>query len=72
MAGAGGYDDAARWWRDMVDGTLRRLGKSREQFDHDVIVCGEEFEAEYESMRRNPRHIDPRVTEIPESFAAAA
>lgn len=32
----GGYDEAADWWRQMVDDTLRHLGKTREQFDLDV------------------------------------
>jgi hypothetical protein len=32
----GGYDQAAEWWQEMVDDTLRHLDKTRQQFDLDV------------------------------------
>lgn len=45
----GGLDGAADWWKETVDTTLRWLGKTMEEFLHDVqsdIDAEQEFEAE--------------------------
>lgn len=41
----GGLDDAADWWREMVECTLRHLGIERSKFDADV----DEYMAELRS-----------------------
>lgn len=40
----GGYDQAAPWWQDMVDDTLRHLQVPREAFDADVAAAMLELE----------------------------
>lgn len=37
-----GMEYAAEWWHEVVDDTLRWLGKSREEFDADVAVSMED------------------------------
>lgn len=32
----GGYNESADWWKEMVDCTLKHLGKTREEFDRNV------------------------------------
>jgi len=51
----GGYSEAAGWWQDMVDDTLRHLGKTRQQFTIDV---------EMELREMNGRFSKP-VPEVP-------
>lgn len=42
----GRYDDCADWWREMVDDTLRYLGKSREDFDAEVKASVDQMNEE--------------------------
>lgn len=39
----GGYDQSADWWREIINDTLKYLGKTREQFDADVAESIKEF-----------------------------
>lgn len=39
----GGYGNCADWWREMVDCTIKHLGRTKEQFDTDVVTAIEEI-----------------------------
>lgn len=45
MAG-GDLGRTTGWWQEMVENTLRHLGKTREEFDADVAEVLEDFNAD--------------------------
>ncbi len=44
----GGLTEAAEWWRKLVEDTCRHLGRTLDQFNADVELAQNEYEA---SMR---------------------
>jgi hypothetical protein len=51
---SGGLEEAAEWWREMVDDTLRHLGKTRAQFDLDVELERREMNDFFERELSKP------------------
>lgn len=55
----GSYDEAAEWWREMIDDTCRHLGKTREQFDLDVAMTARDSDREYKRYIEESGHPEP-------------